>query len=185
MFISNLHLNHPIHYFYLKLLIMKTIYIIRHGKSSWDNPELPDEKRPITERGKKRTKKVAEFLVSQHINVDGIFSSHAVRAFETAKIIASGLNFPLNKIIINPHIYHANSDSLTDQIFALPETFHSIVIVGHNPTLTDFVNQFLVEPIENLPTSGVVSISFDTETWEDIPLAKRKTNFILFPKELE
>jgi phosphohistidine phosphatase len=164
---------------------MKTVYIVRHAKSSWNSPELTDEKRPLLEKGKKRTKKVIDFLHDKKVTVDYIISSHATRAMETAKILAHGLNYPVDQIKIDPQVYYANGESLMNQFFDMPERFDSVMIVGHNPTLTDFSNKFLKEPIENLPTSGVVSISFDTERWENIPLARRKTNFILFPKELE
>jgi len=58
------------------------------------------------------------------------------------------------------------------------------MIVGHNPALTDFINQYLKEPIENLPTSGIVGISFETDKWEEIPLAKHHVDILLFPKEI-
>jgi len=163
---------------------MKTIYIVRHAKSSWERSDLPDEKRPLMEKGKKRTKKVIDYLHDQHVMVDYIISSHAVRAHETAKILAHALKYPADNIKIDSHIYYASGDSLINQFYDLPDRYNSVMIVGHNPSLTDFVNQFLKEPVENLPTSGVVSISFDTDQWEKIPLAKRKTNFVLFPKEL-
>jgi len=162
---------------------MKTIYIVRHAKSSWDQLDLPDEKRPLMEKGKKRTKKVIDYFQNKNITVDYIISSHAVRAYETAKILAHGLKYPEDRIKIDPGIYHDNGDSLIERFFELPDQLDSVLLVGHNPTLTDFVNHFLKNPIENLPTSGVVSISFDTGHWEKIPLAKRKENFILFPKE--
>jgi phosphohistidine phosphatase len=164
---------------------MKTIYIVRHAKSSWTNPELPDAERPLLEKGRKRAKKVIDYLQDRNIRVDYIISSHAVRAMETAKILARGLNYPLENIKIDPQVYFATGDSLINQFFDMPERFDSVMIVGHNPTLTDFVNKFLKEPIDNLATSGVVSISFDTMNWESIPLAKRKTNFVLIPKELD
>jgi len=163
---------------------MKTVYIVRHAKSSWDKVDLPDEMRPLMEKGKKRTKKVIDFLHSKKIKVDYIISSHAVRAHETAKILAHALEYPADQIKIDPHIYYTDGDGIINQFYDLPERFDSVMIVGHNPSLTDFVNQFLNKPVENLPTSGVVSISFDTDKWENIPLAKRKTNFVLIPKEL-
>lgn len=163
---------------------MKTIYIVRHAKSSWDISDQPDEKRPLLEKGKKRTKRVIDFLHHKKVKVDYIISSHAVRAYETAKLLAHGLEYPVENIRIDKHIYFADGDSILDQFYDLPERFHSVMIVGHNPTLTDLANRFLDNPIENLPTSGVVSIIFDTEKWEEVPLASRKTNFILFPKEI-
>jgi len=163
---------------------MKTIYIVRHAKSSWDISDQPDEKRPLLEKGKKRTKRVIDFFHKNKISVDYIISSHAVRAHETAKIMAHGLKYPLEEIKIDRQIYYADSDSILNQFYDLPERFKSVMIVGHNPTLTDLANRFLKTPIENLPTSGVVSFTFDSDKWEEVLVAGRKTNFILFPKEL-
>jgi phosphohistidine phosphatase len=163
---------------------MKTIYIVRHAKSSWNIADLPDEKRPLLEKGKKRTKKVIDYLHENNISVDYIISSPAVRALETAKILAHALKYPKENIKIDSHVYYADGDSLLNQFYDLPSRFNSVMIVGHNPSLTDFVNLFLSKPIENLPTSGVVSFSFDTDKWEEVPVASRKTNFVLFPKEL-
>ncbi len=77
---------------------MKTLYIVRHAKSSWDHPGLGDDQRPLLEKGKKRTKYVVDYFLENNINPDLIISSHAVRAFETAKIIATSLDYPENKI---------------------------------------------------------------------------------------
>jgi phosphohistidine phosphatase len=163
---------------------MKTIYIVRHAKSSWDKMDLPDEKRQIMEKGRKRTEKVVNYLHEKHIEVDYIISSHAVRAHETAKILAQGLKYPVENIKIEPLLYLAERDSIQDHIYDLPDRFNSVMIVGHNPSLTDLVNLFLPSPIENLPTSGMASFSFDTESWEKAQFLVPKTNFILFPKEL-
>jgi len=163
---------------------MKTIYIVRHAKSSWNAIDLPDEQRPLMEKGKKRTEKVIDYLHENHIKVDCMISSHAVRAYETAKILAKGIKFPVGDIRIDSMIYHANGDEILSQIYGLPDICNSVMLVGHNPALTDFVNIFLESPIENLPTSGIVSISFDTDHWEKVSMAGTKTNFILFPKEL-
>lgn len=163
---------------------MKTIYIVRHAKSSWDKIDTPDEMRPLMEKGKKRTKKVISYLEEKQTKIDYIISSPAVRAHETAKILAHALKYPIENIKLDPNVYHANGDSLLNQFYDLPNRFDSVMIVGHNPSLTDLVNHFLTSPIDNLPTSGVVSFSFETDLWEKVPTAIRKTNFILFPKEL-
>ena len=163
---------------------MKTVYIVRHAKSSWDTLDIPDEKRPLLEKGKKRTRKVIEYFHEKQIKVDYIISSHAVRALETARIIAVGLKYPADQIKIDSGLYYATGDSIIDQFFDLPERYDSVMIVGHNPALTDFVNLFLSKPLENLPTSGVVSFSFKTDRWEEIPVAKKTTNFVLIPKEI-
>lgn len=161
---------------------MKTIYIVRHAKSSWENPLLPDEQRPLEEKGIKKTGKITGFLRTKEVKVNCMVSSHAVRALETAKILAKALQYPLGDIRIDPRIYSADGDGVFNLFCDLPEKAESVMIVGHNPALTDFVNHFLEPRIDNLPTSGVVSISFETDRWEDVAIAGYKVNFIIFPK---
>ena len=163
---------------------MKTLYIVRHAKSSWDFPELPDEERPLLKKGEKRTEKIANFLLEKKVSVDHIISSHAVRALDTAKIIAHTLHFPEEDIAISGTVYHASSDQLYDLFFELSDEIESLMIVGHNPTFTSFANHFLNKEIDWLPTSGVVSINFKTDRWTQVPLARRKTNFVVFPRDL-
>ncbi|MDT8393321.1 MAG: histidine phosphatase family protein [Bacteroidales bacterium] len=163
---------------------MKTLYIVRHAKSSWNHPELSDEERPLLEKGKKRTKKIIDYLQQKEIKPDLIISSHAVRALETAKIIAHGLNYPSGNIQVSRQVYHASADNLYDQFFDLRDDVDNLMIVGHNPALTNFANHFLHEKIEWLPTSGVVSVSFNTRIWMNLPVAEPTTNFIIYPKML-
>jgi len=163
---------------------MKTVYIVRHAKSSWDMTDIPDENRPLLEKGKKRTKKVIDYLLEKNIRVDYIISSHAVRAVETAKILAHALKYNVENIKLDPHLYYTGGDDLVDQFFDLPDRYNSVMIVGHNPALSDFVNHYLPEPIDHLPTSGIVSISFKTEAWHEVPVSRHEINFVLFPRDL-
>jgi phosphohistidine phosphatase len=161
---------------------MKTIYIVRHAKSSWENPGLSDDQRPLLEKGKKRTKKVIDFLHEKNVKVDYIMSSHAVRAMETARIYAHALNYPVDQIKVESQIYYSNGERIFNQFYDLDNKYQSVMIVGHNPAFTDFANNFLRPMIDNLPTSGVVSVSFKTDKWEEIPTARFNVNFMIFPK---
>ncbi|MBI9037851.1 MAG: histidine phosphatase family protein [Bacteroidales bacterium] len=158
---------------------MKTIFIVRHGKSSWDFPELSDKKRPLLKKGINRTKKIGKYLSDNNIKVDLIISSPAVRAFETARIIAKEINYPKEKIEINNSIYESNEENILVIIESLPNEINSIMIFGHNPAFTYFSNYFLEDKLDWLPTSGTVSISFQTDDWMKIVSAKRKINFVL------
>jgi phosphohistidine phosphatase len=171
--------------FLKKTHIMKTIILLRHAKSSWDFSHLSDHERPLLEKGKKRTRLINDFLNGNKVSVDMIISSHAVRAYETAKIIARAIGYSIENIIINKMIYHANAERLIDQFYDLPENIQTVMLVGHNPTLTNFANQYLDQKIDWLPTSGMVSIDFYTDKWENISLAKYKPNFVVFPKMLK
>jgi len=163
---------------------MKTLYIARHAKSSWNNPGLEDHERPLLEKGKKRTRYIVNYLLENKCSIDLIMSSHAVRANETAKIIAHGLSYPDDKIMVSRSLYFGHPDNFFDVFYDLSDDVESLMMVGHNPGFTTFANYFLDKKIDNLPTSGVVCIEFDTDSWENILDSKRKVKFVVSPKSL-
>jgi phosphohistidine phosphatase len=163
---------------------MKTLYIVRHAKSSWDNPGLEDHQRPLLEKGKKRTRYVIDYLLNEKTEVDLIVSSHAVRAYETARIIANALQYPTDRIMISKNLYFGDPESFFDIFYDLSDEINSLMLVGHNPGFTTFANYFLDKRIDNLPTSGIVSISFEMNNWENIHDSKRKTKFVVSPRQL-
>ncbi|NCC74065.1 MAG: hypothetical protein EOM06_11770 [Sphingobacteriia bacterium] len=164
---------------------MKTIYILRHAKSSWEFPFLSDEERPLIDKGIKRTRLISKYLTEKKIRIDLILSSHAVRAYDTAKIVAAALGYPIGKIQISKTIYHSNEENLIDQFYEISDEIRSVMLVGHNPALTGFVNRYLDQKTDWLPTSGLVSISFDTEKWTNLYLAKYHPDFIITPSNLK
>jgi phosphohistidine phosphatase len=116
--------------------------------------------------------------------LDLIISSHAVRAHETARIIASALQYPEDRIMISRNLYFGDPESFFDIFYDLSNEVDSLMLVGHNPGFTTFANYFLDRMIDNLPTTGVVCITFDMENWEDIHDSKRKTKFVVSPRQL-
>ncbi len=171
--------------YFCNIVFMKTLLIVRHAKSSWEYPELPDHERPLLEKGKKRTRKIIEFLQSKNIVPDFVISSSAIRSRETARYIAKALGYPTSEIKLDPSLYHADSHLLFDQFMDLSDDYTTLMMVGHNPTLTNFVNHFLQPPIDWLPTSGVVCLTFDTDRWEKIRTAPVTVEFVVFPKLLK
>lgn len=167
-------------YFYT----MKRLYIARHAKSSWDDFTIPDHDRPVTEKGRLKTKKVAAALKVRGILPQLIISSTAKRAKQTALLLADGLGYPEDKIIFEENIYHAYDESLIEELYGLDDDIESVMIVGHNPTLTDVVNHYSKEMIDNLPTSAVAGIVFKTNRWEEVGSCRFKLDFILTPKML-
>lgn len=161
---------------------MKTLYIVRHAKSSWDSPSHADHERPLLEKGKKRTKRVIDYLLENNITVDLIISSHAVRARSTANIIANALHYPVNEIQISEKIYHGDVENLFNLFYDLSDNIQSLMLVGHNPTFTNFANFFLDDKIDWLPTSAIVCIEFNTEQWEQLPISDKKVKFVISPK---
>lgn len=164
---------------------MKTLYIVRHAKSSWDYPHLRDEQRPILEKGKKRTKRIIDELLRRETVVDLIISSPAVRTMETARIIGNALRHSEDEIQQDSVLYFSDAERLFNLFFDLPAGVESLMIVGHNPTLTNFANQFLIDKVDSLPTSSVVCIDFNTDKWEDIDSMNSKLRFFITPKMLK
>jgi phosphohistidine phosphatase len=164
---------------------MKTLYIVRHAKSSWEHPHLSDHDRPLLSKGKKRTKLIGQFLAQNKITIDKMVSSSAVRAYETAKIIAKSIGYPINNIQIDPGVYHTDVDSLVNGLYGLSNDIQSVMYFGHNPTFTYFANEWLDEKIDWLPTSAVAGIVFDTENWEDLASAKFETKIFITPSMLK
>ncbi len=105
---------------------MKYLYIVRHAKSSWDHPGQADDERPLIDKGIERTKLIAEYLLENDVKVDMFLSSHAVRAYETAKIIAEALGSPEEKIQVSEDIYNSNIDILFNHLFEAPDQANSI-----------------------------------------------------------
>lgn len=164
---------------------MKTLYVIRHAKSSWADMSLPDHDRPLLPAGMRKTQRIVGFLKSKKIKPDLMLSSTAVRALETAKLIAEGIGYSPDQIKTDSNMYHASSGTIFNELYGLSNDIESVMIFGHNPTFTYFVNKFIDPPIDNLPTSGFVGIEFDTNNWEEINEADYRVRFVVFPRMLK
>jgi phosphohistidine phosphatase len=163
---------------------MKKLYLVRHAKSSWEEPGGSDMDRPLLEKGIKRTMKVIRFLKERAVKIDLMISSPAIRAFQTAVLVAKGIGYPEDKIRVERKIYDGYYDRILDLIYATSNEVNSLMIFGHNPTITHLANLFLHPGVDLLPTTGTICISFDTEKWESIPSIDPVSEFIVFPKML-
>jgi len=160
---------------------MKTIYFIRHAKSSWDFSGN-DHDRPLNSRGFVDADLIGKALAEKNISFDAIYSSSANRAETTARIITENLGVPLNTIIFKKELYNFDANEVLKEIYKFSDVFNTVIVFGHNIAFTSLVNKLGSEVVINLPTSGVVSISFDVEKWTQI--TKGTTNLCLFPKKL-
>jgi len=166
---------------------MKTLYIARHAKSSWDDMQVSDHDRTVLPTGKKRTKKIARWLNEHKVFPDKIISSTAVRAYKTACLLAQGMGFPEEKIEKEPALYDADSEDIMGILYALPDTVDKVMVVGHNPAFTNLANLFLgwEHQIDNLSTSGVAAIRFETDKWDELDLAEQQVEFLITPKRIK
>lgn len=144
---------------------MKTLTIFRHAKSSWEEPGLSDRERPLNRRGDRDAPKMGKRLHEAGIRPSLIVSSPAVRAWTTARYVAEALSYPLEFLQREKDLYLASLDRILDVIVAQDNGFNNLLIVGHNPGLTDFVNYLQPGLTSNLPTAGFVSVSIDQDDW--------------------
>ena len=156
---------------------MKYLYLVRHGKAT--HKPMPDNKRFLTEKGIKRTKKYAGILAGQNIKPDLIVSSPAVRALQTAEIIAEILDYPVQNIKINPVFYFEPEPEVLNQIKNFSDTYNHVFIVGHNPIWTDLADQFSENAVWHLRTSGIFGAKFDTDSWKNILQSQRQNTILI------
>ncbi|MBU2927212.1 SixA phosphatase family protein [Winogradskyella psychrotolerans] len=161
---------------------MKEILLIRHGKSSWEF-DVTDYYRPLKQRGKDDSMLVAQELLSKGNTPNVIFSSPATRALNTSKIFAKILEINEKEIIIIEDLYDFDGRNVINFMKTLPNELNKVMIFGHNHAFTSISNIFGDRFIDNLPTSGLVKLTFDIEDWKD--LNKGQTEFIIIPKDLK
>jgi len=162
---------------------MKQLLVIRHAKSSWDNPDLQDNERPLNKRGLEDAPLMANVLRTHNFNLDKIFSSSALRAKMTTEIFAKELKIPESMIEYTDELYNASRREILNFIKRLDNKYESIAIVGHNPGLTDLVHFLLYDFDYELPTCAVVGIDLDLEKWSDIKSGTGSLKFFEYPKK--
>jgi phosphohistidine phosphatase len=163
---------------------MKTLYIIRHAKSSWANADQSDFERGLNDRGKKDAPRMGKRLKEKDVHPDLLLTSPAKRAFSTAKRIAKVLDYPKKKIKTDRELYHAGEDTILSVIQSLNDTHNTVLLFGHNPGLTDFVNTLIDEEanIDNIPTCGIVAFALQIDSWKDVSWGRGKMLFFDYPK---
>ena len=163
---------------------MKQLYLIRHAKSSWDNPQLSDIKRPLNSRGKHDAPLMGKRLKEMGVQPDFIISSPAKRANKTAKKIAEQLGYSKKAISIRDEMYLEGIRSMLSLVQDLDEKYKSVFLVGHNPDLTSFAYLLTHHRVDNIPTCGIFCVSFDIIFWKDIAEGSGKLLFFDYPKNM-
>ncbi|MDP1902378.1 MAG: histidine phosphatase family protein [Rubrivivax sp.] len=161
---------------------MKTLYLLRHAKSSWDETSLPDRDRPLEARGERDAVKMSKRWSQQHRKPDLIVSSPAVRALATAKVVAEGIEYKLKNIAVNDRLYAATVDALMTVIEALDDKLERVMLVGHNPGFTELAHHF-DSGITHMPTCALAEFRFDAKSWSGIGQARPARTIFDSPKQ--
>lgn len=160
---------------------MKKLILVRHAKSSWTHNVI-DHERPLNSKGLLDSALIANFLEAKQFKIDFVMVSDAFRTKQTSEIILPKLNINSNKIVYDHNLYDFSGDLLTQTIKKCDNSVKTLMVFGHNHAITAFVNTYGSLFIDNVPTCGVVTITFNTNNWEQIK--KGQTTQTLFPKDL-
>jgi phosphohistidine phosphatase len=162
----------------------KQLLIVRHAKSDWDNASLSDFNRPLNKRGIKNAAIIGDKLIKKSFHPDLVISSPALRALSTCEAVCEKLGIDNSEIEINSNIYEASQQQLLKIINSIDNDFDKVAMFGHNNGVTDLTVYLTDADIFNIPTSGMVLISFPFENWNMISKGTGEVIFYEFPKNL-
>ena len=165
---------------------MKRLTLLRHAKSSWTEVSLADHDRVLSERGERDAPRMGKRMAARKVRPSLIIASSAARARVTAKFVAEALKYPTEFLQVDKELYLAPAEKILELICSQENNFSDLLIIGHNPGLTDLVNQLLPSlDIGNLPTSGVVALDFATKKWSELADVSARLVFYDYPKNPE
>ena len=160
---------------------MKTLLLARHAKSDWNQPGYSDFERPLNPRGDMDAPVMA-LLLQNNFNIEQIISSDAARALATANYYKNILT-PLQNILQEHLLYNASRENIADVISNISNDLSSVMVVGHNPGMTEIVNYFAQGSIEDMPTCSVAVVQFSVNDWCEIDQNTGELIAFEFPKK--
>ena len=170
---------------------MKTVILLRHAKSSWDDPELPDHDRPLNDRGRKAGKAIGAWLRDRGHRPDAILCSSAKRSQQTLKRVARMWD-DLPGAMVEKGLYHAAPARMRDRLMALDDGWRTVLLIGHQPgigSLTRKLSNGDVRPrcsraFEHFPTAAAAVLEFDIDRWSDLAYGAARFVDFAVPREL-
>jgi phosphohistidine phosphatase len=162
---------------------MKTLYLVRHAKSSWKYPDLDDFERPLNKRGRKNAPFMGKLLKKLKVTPEFIISSPANRAATTARILAAKINYALENIRYNETLYEFSEGALIQVVKHIDNGVAKAMVVGHNPGLNGLANYLGDQSISNIPTAGIYCLDLNIASWTKIRENCGKLKFFEFPKK--
>lgn len=163
---------------------MKTLLVLRHAKSSWDDASLDDRERPLNARGRRDAPRMGDLLRDTRLVPDLIITSDAVRAHTTAVAVAEAAGYNRD-LVVDPQLYHADPDDIVAVLQSVDDAAaRRVMIVGHNPGLEELVER-LTDESHDLPTAALVHLALPIQSWRSLTAATPATLVALWrPKEL-
>jgi phosphohistidine phosphatase len=149
---------------------MKTLLVIRHGKSLHHDYVFSDFQRHLNGKGYEEAREAALWLTNQGFTPDLLVTSPAIRAFTTAVVVAQYIGYAPGDIILQEAIYEASVNTLMYVLQSLPDTADTVAIFGHNPGFTELVQALAPNSIEHIQTAGVAALELKITKWNEVAL---------------
>lgn len=163
----------------------KKVLLMRHAKSSWNNPGLRDFDRPLNKRGKRDAPRMGKYLKELQLIPDQIFSSPAQRAKSTILKVIDELGLPVSKITWDENLYFNGSHSYINAIRNAQDSSEIIMTVGHNPMTEDTISELSDDTsTKRIKTATIACFEFKADSWKDIQFHKDSLQWIISPKDL-
>jgi phosphohistidine phosphatase len=161
---------------------MKRLALLRHAKSSWDNPGTSDFDRPLNKRGRHDAPRMGKLLAERGVSPTAIISSAAVRARTTAEAVGHELGFAAHEIQCTKALYLASANDMLKVLQQLAGDASEALLVGHNPGITSLANRIADARIDNLPTAACFYVEADVQSWAELLSLPGRLVFFASPK---
>ena len=164
---------------------MKRLHILRHAKSSWDDPDLADHERPLAPRGEKAAVRIAQHAQKEGIAPELVLCSTALRARQTLAALLPVLSGDV-EIRLEEALYGAGAEAVLDRLHGVDEAVASVLVIGHNPTLHELVLTLTgrEDKLERFPTGALASLTF-TAPWADLTAGGAELASFVIPRQLD
>jgi phosphohistidine phosphatase len=171
---------------------MKTLTLLRHAKSAWDDPVARDFDRPLNGKGRRAAARMGDFMRESGMVFDQVFASPAVRVRQTIGGVEDGYGQTLHPIF-DPRIYLASAETLLDLVQEIPDQADRVLLIGHNPGLEMLAleltegnpNAYRGEIEVKYPTASLAVIELDVEHWRDAVMGRGRIALFMRPRELD
>lgn len=160
---------------------MKTLFLIRHAKSSWKDADIDDHERPLNARGERDSLSMSRYLSERDEIIEVIYSSTAIRALDFAQSLS---DFTGVTLVPDLTFYTFDVDELYEILKHLPDTLSQVAVVGHNPAITAAVNRVAAQDYDNIPTAAIVKIECDIDEWSQLYAGCGELSYFVAPKML-
>lgn len=164
---------------------MRLLTLVRHAKSSWDQPGQRDFDRALNERGVHDAPRMAAHVSRMAGTPDRIVSSPAVRALTTARVFAEVMGMKPDQLIEQKRIYEASASTLLSLVQDFDDEFRHIMMFGHNPGFSEFAHLLAPVSFDDLSTCAAVQIGFDTNRWSEVDEGRGLQRFYAYPKQFK